>query len=109
MRITARSLGALVPVMSPSAFNERIVGEARAVLANAQAVARAANVAYASVSVTSDRPCAAILDADEEYRHLFSHILNDAPEDPVRGTARACARGFLHERHFPHRQADRSG
>jgi len=61
----ASSLGALERVMSPSAFNEQMAGEARALLAKAEAVARAANVAHASVYVTSDRPYAAILDAAE--------------------------------------------
>ena len=59
----ASSLGALERVMSPSAFNEEMAGEARALLAKAETVARAANVTYASVYVTSDRPYAAILDA----------------------------------------------
>jgi len=59
------SLGALERVMSPTAFNDQMAGEARAMLAKAETVARAANVAYASVYVTSDRPYAAILDAAE--------------------------------------------
>jgi len=61
----ATSDGALERVLSPSAFNEHVAGEARALLAKAETVARAANVAYASVHVTSDRPYAAILDAAE--------------------------------------------
>jgi nucleotide-binding universal stress UspA family protein/hemerythrin-like domain-containing protein len=56
-------LGALERVMSPTAFNEQMAGEARALLAKAEAVARAANVPFASVYVTSDRPYAAIVDA----------------------------------------------
>ncbi len=61
----ASSIGALERVMSPTAFNEQLAGEARALLAKAEAVARAANVTHASVYVTSDRPYAAILDAAE--------------------------------------------
>jgi nucleotide-binding universal stress UspA family protein/hemerythrin-like domain-containing protein len=61
----ATSDGALERVLSPSAFNEHMAGEARGLLAKAEAVARAANVAYTSVYVTSDRPYAAILDAAE--------------------------------------------
>ncbi len=59
------SMGALERVMSPSAFNEQIAGEARALLAKAEAVARGAGVAYDSLAVTSDRPYAAILDSAE--------------------------------------------
>jgi len=61
----ASSIGALERVMSPSGFNEQMAGEARALLAKAETVARAAKVAYASSWVTSDRPYAAILDAAE--------------------------------------------
>jgi len=61
----ATSDGALERVLSPSAFTEHMAGEARGLLAKAETVARAANVAYASVHVTSDRPYAAILDAAE--------------------------------------------
>ncbi len=61
----ATSDGALERVLSPSAFNEHVAGEARALLAKAEAVARAANVVYGSVHATSDRPYAAILDAAE--------------------------------------------
>ena len=60
-------VGALERVMSPSAFNDQMAGEARALLAKAEAVARAANVPYASSYVTSDRPYAAILDAAERH------------------------------------------
>ena len=59
----ATSDGALERVLAPSDFNEHAAGEARALLAKAETVARAANVAHASVHVTSDRPYAAILDA----------------------------------------------
>src|SRR4030095_14956054 len=57
--------GALEHVLSPSVFNEQMAGDARPLLAKAEAVARAANVAYASVYATSDHPYAAILDAAE--------------------------------------------
>jgi nucleotide-binding universal stress UspA family protein/hemerythrin-like domain-containing protein len=62
----ASSIGALERVMSPGAFNEQMAGEARALLAKAEAVARAANVAHASAYVTSDRPYQAILDTAEK-------------------------------------------
>jgi len=61
----ATSDGALERVLSPAAFNEHMAGEARGLLAKAEAVARVARVAHASVHVTSDRPYAAILDAAE--------------------------------------------
>ena len=61
----ASSIGALDRVISPVVFNEQMAGEARALLAKAETVARAAKVAYASTWVTSDRPYAAILDAAE--------------------------------------------
>jgi len=61
----ATSDGALERVLSPLAFTEHMAGEARGLLAKAETVARAANVAYTSVHVTSDRPYAAILDAAE--------------------------------------------
>jgi nucleotide-binding universal stress UspA family protein/hemerythrin-like domain-containing protein len=61
----ASSVGALERVMSPAAFNEQMAGEARALLAKAETVARAADVPHASVYVTSDRPYQAILDAAE--------------------------------------------
>jgi nucleotide-binding universal stress UspA family protein/hemerythrin-like domain-containing protein len=57
------SVGALERVMSPAAFNENVAGEARALLAKAEVVARDAGVAYDSLVVTSDRPHEAILDA----------------------------------------------
>jgi nucleotide-binding universal stress UspA family protein/nitrite reductase/ring-hydroxylating ferredoxin subunit/hemerythrin-like domain-containing protein len=59
------SVGALERVMSPTAFNENIAGEARALLAKAEVVAREAGVAFDSLVVTSDRPHEAILDAAE--------------------------------------------
>jgi nucleotide-binding universal stress UspA family protein/hemerythrin-like domain-containing protein len=61
----ASSLGALERVMSPGAFNDQLAGEARALLAKAEVVARALSVPYDSLYVTSDRPYAAILDAAE--------------------------------------------
>jgi nucleotide-binding universal stress UspA family protein/hemerythrin-like domain-containing protein len=59
----ASSLGALERVISPAAFNDNVAGEARAILAKAEVVAREAGVAYASVALTSNRPYEAILDA----------------------------------------------
>jgi len=59
----ASSIGALERVMSPSAFNEGMAGEARALLAKAEVVAREVGVPYDSLRVTSDRPHQAILDA----------------------------------------------
>ena len=61
----ASSVGALERVISPVAFNEQMAGDARALLAKAEAVAKAAGVAYDSLHVTSDRPYAAILEAAE--------------------------------------------
>ncbi|HKE40948.1 MAG TPA: universal stress protein, partial [Casimicrobiaceae bacterium] len=57
----ASSVGALERVMSPAAFNENMAGEARAILAKAEVVARAVGVAYDSAVTTSDRPHEAIL------------------------------------------------
>ena len=54
-------------MLAPSEFNEHAAGEARALLAKAETVARAANLVHASVHVTSDRPYAAILDAAERH------------------------------------------
>jgi nucleotide-binding universal stress UspA family protein/hemerythrin-like domain-containing protein len=59
----ASSIGALERVMSPATFNEHVPGEARAILAKAEVVARAAGVPYDSAVVTSDRPYEAILGA----------------------------------------------
>ncbi|HET7096315.1 MAG TPA: universal stress protein, partial [Casimicrobiaceae bacterium] len=59
------SIGALERVMAPAAFNDNVAGEARAILAKAEVVARAAGVAYDSTIATSDRPHEAILDAAE--------------------------------------------
>jgi nucleotide-binding universal stress UspA family protein/hemerythrin-like domain-containing protein len=59
------SVGALERVMSPAAFNDNVAGEARALLAKAEVVARDAGVDYDSLVTTSDRPHEAILDAAE--------------------------------------------
>ena len=61
----ASSLGALERVMSPAAFNEHMAGEARAILAKAEVVARTAGVAHDSVATVSNRPHEAILGAAE--------------------------------------------
>ena len=55
------SIGALERVMSPGTFNEEVAGEARALLARAEVVARASNVPYDSLYTTSDRPYMAII------------------------------------------------
>jgi len=59
------SVGALERVMSPGAFNDQVAGEARALLAKAEVVARAAGVPFDSLYITSDRPYASILLAAE--------------------------------------------
>jgi nucleotide-binding universal stress UspA family protein/hemerythrin-like domain-containing protein len=59
----ATSVGALQRVMSPAAFNEHMAGEARAILAKAEAVARTAGVPFESLTVRSDRAYEAILEA----------------------------------------------
>jgi nucleotide-binding universal stress UspA family protein/hemerythrin-like domain-containing protein len=61
----ASSLGALERVISPAVFNEQMAGEARAILAKAEVVARAAGVPYDSATLTSDRPHEAILGVAE--------------------------------------------
>ena len=61
----ATSVGALQRVIAPTTFNESVAGEARAILAKAEVVAREAGVRYDSVAVTSNRPYEAILDAAE--------------------------------------------
>jgi len=61
----ASSIGALERVMSPGAFNEHVAGDARAILAKAEVVARVADVPYDSAIMTSDRPHEAILHAAE--------------------------------------------
>jgi nucleotide-binding universal stress UspA family protein/hemerythrin-like domain-containing protein len=61
----ATSDGALLRVTLPGEFRQGVAGEARAVLSKAEVVAREANVAHASVAVTSDRPYEAIVEAAE--------------------------------------------
>lgn len=61
----ASSLGALERVLAPAAFNDHLAGEARAILAKAEVVARVAGVAHDSVVMTSDRPHEAILSVAE--------------------------------------------
>ena len=63
----ATSVAALQRVMAPAAFNDGVAGEARAILAKAEVVARESGVAYQSVAVTSDRPYEAILDTAEKH------------------------------------------
>jgi nucleotide-binding universal stress UspA family protein/hemerythrin-like domain-containing protein len=61
----ATSVGALERVMAPGSFNEEMAGEARALLAKAEVVARTAGVRHGSLTATSDRPHEAILGAAE--------------------------------------------
>lgn len=61
--IAAHGDGALLHAMSPEVFADAAAGHARALLARAEAAARAAGVAASSMLVTSDRPHEAILDA----------------------------------------------
>ena len=61
----ASSIGALERVIAPALFNEHMAGEARAILAKAETVARAEGVPYESAITISDRPHEAILDAAE--------------------------------------------
>jgi len=61
----ASSIGALERVMSPAAFNDQMAGEARAIVAKAEVVARAAGVPHDALVTTSDRPYEAILSAAE--------------------------------------------
>lgn len=58
----ARDDGALLHAMWPEAFADAAAGNARALLARAEAAARAAGVTAASMRVTSDRPHEAILE-----------------------------------------------
>lgn len=64
--LAARGDGALLHAMSPEAFADAAAGNARALLARAEAAARAAGVAASSMLVTSDRPHEAILAAARE-------------------------------------------
>lgn len=59
------SAGALERVMAPNVFNETLAGEARALLAKAEVVARTAGVAHDAFFLTSNRPHEAILGAAE--------------------------------------------
>jgi len=61
----ASSIGALERVLSPAVFNEHLAGEARAILAKAEVVARVAGVPFDSTCMTSDRPHEAILHVAE--------------------------------------------
>ncbi len=61
--VAASGEGALLHAMSPAVFADAAAGNARSVLAKAEAAARAAGVAAASMLVTTDRPHEAILDA----------------------------------------------
>ncbi len=61
----ASGVGALERVMAPGAFNEHMAGDARAILAKAEVVARVAGVPYESAVMTSNRPHEAILHAAE--------------------------------------------
>lgn len=58
--------GALMHVLSPAMFDELTGGEARAILAKAEAQARIAGVSCRSVSSISDQPAEAILRAAEQ-------------------------------------------
>ena len=55
--------GALLHSTSPDAFASLAAGHAHALLAKAEAVAKAAGIVYTTLSVVSDRPHQAILDA----------------------------------------------
>ncbi|MGZ5183839.1 MAG: universal stress protein [Caldimonas sp.] len=59
----ARGEGALLHAMSPEAFTEAAAGNAQAIVAKAEASARAAGVACASLVLTSDRTHEAIVEA----------------------------------------------
>ena len=61
VRLGVVELGALERVMSPGAFNRMVAGEARAMLAKAEVVARTAGVAHDAFAMTSNRPHEAIL------------------------------------------------
>jgi len=63
----ATSLGALQRVISPVSYSDHVAGEARALLAKAEVVAREARVPYASMAVTSNRPYEAILQAADSH------------------------------------------
>lgn len=60
------SEGALLYSMSPAAFSERAAGEGRAIVAKAEAAARAEGVLCEAVVRTSDRPYEVILESAAE-------------------------------------------
>ena len=60
--LAARGDGALLHAMSPQVFADAAAGHARALLARAEAAARAAAVSARSILITSDRPHEAILE-----------------------------------------------
>jgi nucleotide-binding universal stress UspA family protein/hemerythrin-like domain-containing protein len=62
----ARGEGALLHAMAPEAFAEAAAGNARAIVAKAEAAARAAGLPSGSRVITSDRPHDAILEAARE-------------------------------------------
>ena len=62
------SVAALERVMWPSLYNDKVAGDARAELAKAAVVAREAGVDHELLTVTSDRPHEAILQAAESRR-----------------------------------------
>jgi nucleotide-binding universal stress UspA family protein/hemerythrin-like domain-containing protein len=62
----ATQQGALMHAVAPAAFADAAAGNARALVAKAEAAARAAGVACTSLIQTSDRPHEAILDAARE-------------------------------------------
>lgn len=61
--VAAHGDGALLHAMSPEVFTDAAAGNARALLARAEAAARAAAVPASSILLTSDRPHEAILKA----------------------------------------------
>lgn len=61
--LAASGDGALLHAMSPAAFADAAAGNARVLLAKAEAAARAVGVSAASLLITSDRPHEAILEA----------------------------------------------
>lgn len=62
----ATDAGALVRSMSPSEFADQAAGNARGVLAKAEAAARAAGIVCESVAKTTDRPYEGIIDTARE-------------------------------------------
>jgi nucleotide-binding universal stress UspA family protein len=62
----ATDAGALVRVMSPNEFADQAAGNARALLAKAEADARGSGAAFESVAKTSDRPYEGIIDTARE-------------------------------------------